>query len=130
MKGNAKYEKKTLTIIFTLLVLFGGTRADANKETPVDLDRWADAIYLAEGGDKARYSYGIRSIPYSTVSEARRYCKNTVYNTLVKYRKSRCNPDEKDIDCLARRYCPVGASNDKTGINKNWKKNVLFYLNK
>jgi len=34
------------------------------------------------------------------------------------------------IDFLGNRYCPVGANNDPTGLNKNWKQNVRFWFNK
>lgn len=94
------------------------------------LDQWADAIFQAEGRYKATYLYGIRSIKYKDEAEARRICKNTVYNTLVKYRAQRCEEGESDLDCLSRRYCPLNADNDSKGINKNWKKNVAYFLNK
>jgi hypothetical protein len=31
---------------------------------------------------------------------------------------------------LGNRYCPVGAENDPNGLNKNWTKNVRFYVDK
>lgn len=93
----------------------------------IDLDKWADAIFIAEGKYKATYLYGIRSIPYETEEQARRYCKNTVYNTLVKYMEDRCEKGESDIDCLARRYCPVGSDTDN-GTCQYWKDNVLSHL--
>ena len=95
----------------------------------VDLDRWADAIWLAEGCDKeCTYLYGIRSVPYIDESEAREICKRTVYNTLIRSRGPRCKPNESDIDCWARRYCPIGSDTDN-GTCQYWKKNVLFFLN-
>ena len=99
-------------------------------QASIDLDRWANAIFKAEGGYKATYLYGIRSISYKDEAEARRICKNTVYNTLVKYRENRCRAGESDIDCMARRYCPINADNDPKGLNKTWKKNVLYYMDK
>ena len=92
------------------------------------LDEWVDAIFEAEGGEKATYLYGIRSIPYDTPAQARQYCKNTVYNTLIKYRTIRCKDGESDIDCMARRYCPVGSDTDN-GTCRHWKKNVQWFLN-
>ena len=90
----------------------------------IDTERWADAIRMAEGNP----NYGILSIPCNSEAQCRKYCINTIYNTLVKYRSTRCTPGESDIDCLARRYAPIGAANDPNNLNKNWKKNVLFYL--
>jgi len=107
---------KHLIIIF----LFFASTASAS----IDLDRWADAIRKAEGNP----NYGILSIPCNSEAQCRKYCKNTVYRTLVKYRSTRCRAGESDIDCLARRYAPIGAENDPDNLNKNWKKNVLFYL--
>ena len=88
----------------------------------IDLDKWADAIHKAEGND----NYGIISIPCSD-KECRRYCMNTIYNTLVKYRSTRCHKGEADLDCLARRYCPIGSNTDD-GTCQYWKGNVKYFL--
>lgn len=34
------------------------------------------------------------------------------------------------IEFLGSRYCPVGADNDPQGLNKNWVKNVKYFLTK
>jgi hypothetical protein len=34
------------------------------------------------------------------------------------------------LESLARRYCPVGADNDPTGLNKHWLKNVTAWTRK
>lgn len=34
------------------------------------------------------------------------------------------------IEFLASRYCPIGADNDPQGLNKNWVKNVKYFLTK
>lgn len=114
-------KKINLLYVLCIMLLSNVCYADVNTNL------WADAIFKAEGGYKATYLYGIRSIPYETEAQARRYCKNTVYNTLVKYRKTRCNDGESDIDCLARRYCPVGSDTDN-GTCKYWKNNVLSIM--
>lgn len=110
-------------ILLIICVLFSYSICSAE----IDLDRWADAIFKAEGGYSATYLYGIRSIPYNSEAEARRICKNTVYNTLVKYRSTRCRPDDDDLTCMARRYCPVGSDTDN-GTCQYWKKNVQYFL--
>jgi len=33
-----------------------------------------------------------------------------------------------DIEEFGKRWAPVGASNDPTSLNKNWSKNVKFYM--
>ena len=93
------------------------------------LDEYCNAIYRAEGGYGATYLYGIRSVKYKDETEAREICKRTVYNTLVKYRATRCQEGQSDIDCLSNRYCPIGSDTDN-GTCKYWKKNVLSFLNK
>jgi len=119
IKTLAKGE--AMRIFLTVLILIFSTTVSAE----IDLDRWADAILKAEGNP----NYGIVSIKCDpTTDECRRYCKNTVYNTLVKYRSIRCKKGEDDLTCLARRYAPIGAENDPTNLNKNWKKNVKYFL--
>lgn len=35
-----------------------------------------------------------------------------------------------DLKSFADRWCPVGAKNDPTGLNKNWYKNAFYYMSK
>lgn len=35
-----------------------------------------------------------------------------------------------DIESFANRWAPVGAENDPTNLNKNWIKNIKYYMNK
>ena len=98
----------------------------------VDLDAYADAIYIAEGKEKAVVPYGMffKGCDWDNVDYCRKIVKNTVFNTLVKYRSTRCKEGEGDIDCLARRYCPLDDPRDTKGLNKYWKKNVEKFLEK
>jgi len=34
-----------------------------------------------------------------------------------------------NLDKFSERFAPIGASNDPTGLNKNWKSNVSHYMN-
>lgn len=86
-----------------------------------------DAIYLAEGGAKAQYAYGIRSVPYNSIEEARRICLNTVRNNRKRFSKQTKYKDY--LSFLSSRYCPIGCGND-IGTNKYWLKNVRYFLNK
>jgi hypothetical protein len=113
-----------LCMLMAALLLLLAVVAQADE---IDLDKWANAIFKAEGGYGATYLYGIRSIPYDTEEEARRICKNTVYRTLVKYRATRCNEGESDINCMARRYCPINSDTDN-GTCQYWKRNVLALM--
>lgn len=49
--------------------------------------------------------------------------------TIVKNRQ-RWNKRGDFIDFLGSHYCPVGASNDKQGLNKNWCSNVRYWFSK
>jgi len=82
------------------------------------------AIYLAEGGSRATFSYGIRSIKYTTITEARQICFNSVRNGRERWVKAD-RPDDL-IVFIGRRYCPPTAHR----LNVNWSKNVKFYLSK
>jgi len=85
----------------------------------------ADAIYLAEGGDRANYLYGIRSVTYSDEADARRICLNTIRNNRIRFTKQTKYNDY--LEFLASRYCPINSDND-TGTNKYWLKNVTYFL--
>ncbi len=110
-----------ILLVGVFLLVFGLSQLGLASE--VDIEKLADAIFYAEGGDSASRAYGIM-INYEDEAEARQICINTIKNTLFKYRDQRCEDGESDLSCLARRYCPIGAKNDPKGLNKHWKKNV------
>lgn len=82
---------------------------------PTDNDI-VNAIYIAEGGSRAKVPYGILSIK---TTDPRRICLNTVRNHRKRHAAHSCKLDF--ITCLANRYCPPQA--DPQG-NKNWIRNV------
>ena len=82
----------------------------------------ADAIYLAEGGAKAKVPYGILSVKVKDEAEARQVCLNTIRNAKRRYEKT--NKEIDFITFLGLTYCPPNAHS----LNKNWVKNVTFYL--
>ena len=88
------------------------------------------AIFWAEGGYKAEYYFGIRSIPYKDFNEAKQICLNTISNNRKRYADYGYKLYPTYLEFLASRYCPIGADNDPKGLNKNWLKNVLYYLQK
>lgn len=81
----------------------------------------ADAIKKAE--NSSTHPYGIL-VKYKHVS-ARQACLNTIAH-------ARKDWDGKGdfIAFLGKRYAPVGAANDPKGLNKNWVRNVNFWLKK
>ena len=126
-------QKEILVIVLAFLFIFGGmmfiTRCAYPQE--INLDKWADSIYIAEGKEKAVVPYGMffKGCDWDNVDYCRKIVKNTIYNTLFKYRKSRCKPEWGDVTCLANRYCPINSDTDD-GTCKFWKGNVLANLPK
>ena len=89
-------------------------------------DQIANAIYKAEGGSKTNYPYGIL-VKYKHTTP-RQACLNTIKSAQKRFAKQ---SNEQDfIHFLSITYCPIGAANDPTGLNKNWIKNVKYFLNK
>jgi len=108
-----------LATVAILVIFIGTARAEY---TDVQI---VNAIYKAEGGAKATYAYGIRSVSYSSVAEARRICFNTVKNNRKRFANQTKYNDF--IEFLGSRYCPVGCDNDR-GTNKYWVRNVKKFL--
>ena len=88
-----------------------------SKLTPI-----VAAIRFAENGGKGR-EYGIlhpRVKP--TYRSQAGWCAATVQKNFDRWTKAGKKGDF--ITFLGNRYCPVGAENDPTGLNKHWIKNV------
>jgi hypothetical protein len=104
-----------------LIVCLWANRAGASEYTDEQI---VNAIYLAEGAAKAQYAYGIRSIPYRDIKEARRICFNTVRNNRKRFANQTKYKDY--LEFLASRYCPVSVHPK----NKFWLRNVNYFLTK
>jgi len=94
-----------------------------NMPSTVYENQLADAIYLAEGGDKTRHPYGILG---DFEQPAREICINTIRHRYNDWVIGGCQGDF--VVYLANFYCPVGADNDPSGLNSNWIKNVTSLL--
>ncbi|MGZ4963960.1 MAG: hypothetical protein ACXWC8_15490 [Limisphaerales bacterium] len=111
------------TILGGLAILFSVFAAAGQALTEQESNRIADAIYLAEGGPKARVPYGILSVKVRDKDHARQICLNTIQNN---YRRWLSNGRNNTfLDFLGDRYCPPSDSAD----NRNWKRNVRSVLN-
>ncbi len=98
----------------------------ARAEMPLaEVARMADAIYLAEGGAKARKPYGILSVPVANHAEARRVCVATIRNNHARWVAAGSRGSFTAY--IADRYCPPSA--DPRG-NVNWKRNVAKIMEK
>jgi hypothetical protein len=109
-------------------IVFGtASFCNADLTASYSTEALVNAIFQAEGGSRATYLYGIRSVKYSTPEEARRICRNTVVNNYKRFAKQTKYTDY--LEFLASRYCPVNCDNDR-GTNKFWERNVRYYLKK
>ena len=94
----------------------------SNNRTLLPNEQIVKAIYLAEGGSKATWLYGIRSIPYKDAAEARQICFNSVRNGRKRWIEAGKPYDL--ITFIGLRYCPPKAH----PLNSNWVKNVRYFL--
>ena len=112
--GGRPKKMKTLIAITTLMLAAAVVSAQ-----PINVERMADAIYRAEGGDKARVPYGVLSVKVKDKADARRITITSINNNIKRWDKA--GKHGTFIDFMANRWCPVAS--DPVG-NRNWKNNV------
>lgn len=123
-------------IIFFMLIFFFALVFEAHAQVlkpAYSDDEIVSAIYKAEGGEKAKYPYGIRSVYCETKKECKEICKRTVRNNRRRYQEYGHRTHGDFISYLASRYCPTSGRNltkAEKKLNGNWKKNVLYFLAK
>lgn len=121
--GFANKGLKSLVLAFSIcIILISSISGVAWAYTDTQI---VNAIFKAEGGYRAEYLYGIRSVHYKDEAEARQICFNTVRNNRVRFAQQGKYKDY--LDFLASRYCPINCDNDR-GTNKYWLKNVKYFL--
>ncbi len=79
---------------------------------------------IGKAENSKRHPYGIMiktDDPWSV-------CLRTVKHRMRLFVEEGCPGDF--IEYLSRTYAPIGAKNDPKGLNKNWVKNVKFWLKK
>ena len=86
-------------------------------------ENMARAIYIAEGGKKAKVPYGILSVKVKDEADARRVCLVSITNNWRRWQAPGKTNDF--VDFMANRWVPV--KSDPAG-NKNWKRNVKAIL--
>jgi hypothetical protein len=110
---------------FLFLCVFCFVNA-SEAETLINIEKLVNAIYLAEGGERASHPYGIMRKYKKTTP--RRACFNTVRSSFKRFNAQTAENDF--IIYLSKTYAPIGASNDPKGLNINWVKNVKYFYNK
>lgn len=114
-----------MKILFRAWLMFAAsTLLAGEKLSDREATRIADAIYIVEGGAKAKVPYGILSVGVRDEKHARQICLNTIRNTHERWIKAGRKGDF--LHYLADRYCPP---TDSVG-NRNWKRNMKLVLNK
>lgn len=101
-------------------------RANVRPEMRAELAPIVAAIRHAENGRAGR-EYGVlhpRALGKSYRTQAG-WCAATVQKHYDRWTKAGRKGDF--LESLARRYCPVGAGNDPTGLNRHWLKNVRHW---
>lgn len=121
---------KIKTVAYTLLFLILSGVALAEEQP--DFNKLVDAIYFAEGAERAKKPFGILSVSCDGYEDCRKICYNTVRNNWRRWQNKTHNADKYNtyLEFLASRYAPIGVSNDPTNLNKNWLKNVTYFYNK
>lgn len=119
MEANYNWKYIFWVVIFTIFATLISATCFAYTDVQI-----ADAIYLAEGGAKAKVPYGILSVKVKDEAEARQVCLNTIRNAKRRYEKT--NKEIDFITFLGLTYCPPNAHS----LNKNWVKNVKYFLEK
>jgi len=84
----------------------------------------ADAIYLAEGGAKAKVPFGILSVKCEGYDDCRQVCLNTIRNNRKRYADYGYKQYDTYLEFLWHRYAPPTAH----PLNQNWLKNVKWFL--
>ena len=109
--------KRIMLLAVVMFLLVGG---NCWAKELIDVEKLADSIKIAEGS--YNHPYGILRdycLPGDTNGQCRKGCIQTINK---RYRMWDGKGDF--IDYLQRSYCPIGASNDPKGLNRNWSKNV------
>ena len=104
-------------------------RVNIRPELRDELAPIVAAIRHSENGRAGR-EYGIlhpKALGKSYRTQAG-WCAATVQKHYDRWHKAGRKGDF--LESLARRYCPVGADNDPTGLNKHWLKNVTHFTQK
>ena len=114
-----------LMALLVMCVLAGCAQAQEFSNVQI-----VDAIYLAEGGSHAQFSYGIRSVHYGSIQEARRICLRTIKHYRRKYAVSPERRNKSFVEYVQSHYCPTkGAlSSSEKKLNNYWLKNVMYFL--
>ena len=126
-RASSQSHKVLRAALFLFLALYPLNVAQSAQGSHLNakeayFNKVVDAVYLAEGGEKAKKPFGILSIPCFAYSDCRRICLNTIRNNYRRWQNAG-KPDEF-LSFLGSRYAPISAH----PLNKNWIPNVKYYM--
>jgi hypothetical protein len=110
---------KRLLVLLVILVIPSVCLAQEINE-----DKLIKAIYLAEGGERAKKPYGILSVPCSTKQSCESVCRNTIRHRYKHWKQE--NSTKDFISYLGATYAPESCS----PLNRNWIKNTRYFYEK
>ena len=119
-------------IIFISLILMSSCNPKPGFGAKYTNQEYCQAIYMAEGGEKSEYPFGIRSVRCEGYEECKRICENTVQNNRQRFREYGHQKYASFIEFLGSRYAPVTGriTRKERRLNPNWLRNAKFFLNK
>ena len=113
--------------LFWISVVACALAAAAGPLAPAVESDFLDAIYLAEGGARARVPYGVLSVTVRSKAQAREVAARVVRREWAVY--SALHGRREDFAThFARRWAPLGASNDPTGLNRHLAGNIRHHF--
>jgi hypothetical protein len=107
-----------LVMLAVIVGVFSCAMTPARAEEYTN-DQIANAIFKAENSKS--HPYGI--MQHYKHTTPRQACINT-----IRHARRDWNGEGDFIAYLQKRYAPLGVKNDPRGLNKNWLKNVRYYL--
>ena len=116
---------KTIILVVFCIIFFTCNIVYAEKQ--YDDEEICQAIYMAEGEERASQPYGINPeyIKCDSKVKCKQICLNTVRNNKRRYKEYGFNTHNSYLSFLASRYCPISEPNCQY-----WLKNVKYYLEK
>jgi hypothetical protein len=115
--------KHLILVVLGLLVV-----SSAVYGTEIDVEKLANSIKKAENSKSKPYGILRDYCKAGDIDgQCRKGCIQTI-NKRLKMWRSEGEPGDF-ISYMSKSYCPIGASNDPKGLNKNWVKNVTHFYN-
>lgn len=94
----------------------------------------AGVIIHESGNGSSRYSKAYNNV--AGIMNGKKPVKFASVDECIRYQirllagKGYVKSGRMTIESIQKRYCPVGASNDPKGLNKNWSTGVIAWMNR